>query len=109
MSVFGVALTQTVVVSTRVTAMVVARACRALGIRGLTIDILEELAASSKYACNQREGQPTCMAQSDRNDASAVVFVTLISCVTIAKPELYPVVEVRLKNWFLYDGSGYQV
>ena len=111
MSVFGVALTQTVVVSNRATAMVVARACKTLGIRGLTIDILAELAASSKqaYTYNQSKEQPICLAQNDRSGTSTAVFVPLISCVTIVKSEVSPVIEARLRNWFLYDGSGYQV
>ena len=107
MSVFGVSLTQTVVVSTRVTALVVARACRTLGISGLTIDILEELALSSKQTTIQNKEEATCM--NHRNPTNDAILISLINCVTITRSEVYPVVEARLRNWFLYRGSGYEV
>lgn len=112
MAVLGSSLTQTVVVSTRSTALVAAQICRRLKIFPLTIDILEEIDHSERLTVNN--GQKTTekfgnMSSSYFAEGEARRALSMIEFVTITNQSAFPAVNKRLKSWSYYDGLGDEV
>ena len=116
LAVFGSSLTDTLVVTTRSTATIVAQICRKAQISSLTIIILEEIESprdppTSQNYRRHHMNNVSCSSKLEKRNMSheGKVLVPMIQCVRLKYPTILSFINKKLRSWSFYDGVGYEV
>lgn len=81
-----------------------------MGINSITIEILEEYESSYLPPSQKVQKDPKVgWQQGVQNAQSKPDLTPILECLRVVDHRIYPAIKARLKNWYLYDGLGYEV